>query len=195
MADQVADKFKAARRRPPVVPPPPSPGGLSPVLERNIRSLTERRRRERREAPLQARVADAITRFAGSMTFVYIHIVVFGTWAAVNSGLVNWLPKWDETFVILGTSASVEAIFLSTFVLISQNRMAALADKRADLDLQISLLAEHEITRVVALTSAIAARLGIEDANDPELKELKQDVAPEAVLDEMEEEERVEQRA
>jgi uncharacterized membrane protein len=164
------------------------------VLERNIRSLTERRRRERREAPLQARVADAITRFAGSMTFVYIHIVVFGTWAAVNSGLVTWLPKWDETFVILGTSASVEAIFLSTFVLISQNRMAALADKRADLDLQISLLAEHEITRVVALTSAIAARLGIEDADDPELTELKQDVAPEAVLDEMEVEEQAEQR-
>jgi uncharacterized membrane protein len=185
----------ASHKRPGPTYPPPAPGGLSPVLERNIRSLTERRRRERREAPLQARVADAITRFAGSMTFVYIHIVVFGTWAAVNSGLVNWLPKWDETFVILGTSASVEAIFLSTFVLISQNRMAALADKRADLDLQISLLAEHEITRVVALTSAIAARLGIEDANDPELKELKQDVAPEAVLDEMEEEERVEQRA
>jgi uncharacterized membrane protein len=107
---------------------------------------------------------------------------------------VTWLPKWDETFVILGTSASVEAIFLSTFVLISQNRMAALADKRADLDLQISLLAEHEITKVISLTSAIAARLGIEDARDPELTELKQDVAPEAVLDEIEEEEQVEQR-
>jgi uncharacterized membrane protein len=172
----------------PVFPPP---SGLSPVLERNIRSLTERRRRERREAPLQARVADAITRFAGSMVFVYVHIAVFGIWTAVNAGLVGFIPKWDESFVILGTSASVEAIFLSTFVLISQNRMAAAADKRADLDLQISLLAEHEITRVVALTSAIAARLGIEAASDPELAELKQDVAPEAVLDEIEEEESV----
>jgi uncharacterized membrane protein len=170
------------------VVPPPQPSGLSPVLERNIRSLTERRRRERREAPLQARAADAITRFAGSMVFVYVHLVVFGVWAAVNSGLVKFLPKWDESFVILGTSASVEAIFLSTFVLISQNRMAAAADKRADLDLQISLLAEHEITRLVGLTSAIAARLGIEGASDPELSELKQDVAPEAVLDEIEDE-------
>ena len=58
--------------------------------------------------------------------------------------------------------ASVEAIFLSTFVLISQNRMAALADQRADLDLQISLLAEHEISRVIALATSIADRMGIE---------------------------------
>jgi uncharacterized membrane protein len=60
--------------------------------------------------------------------------------------------------------ASVEAIFLSTFVLISQNRMAALADKRADLDLQISLLAEHEISRIIALVTSIAERMGIEEA-------------------------------
>jgi len=166
--------------------PPPQPSGLSSVLERNIRTLTERRERAKQEASTQDRVADAITRFAGSMTFVYLHLVVFGTWAAVNSGLLPILPKWDESFVILGTSASVEAIFLSTFVLISQNRMAAAADKRADLDVQISLLSEHEITKVVALTSAIAEKLGIEGASDPHLDELKQDVAPDAVLDELE---------
>ncbi len=165
---------------------PPQPGGLSPVLERNIRTLTDRRKREKHGASREERIADAVTRFAGSMTFVYLHLVVFGTWTAVNSGLVPILPKWDESFVILGTSASVEAIFLSTFVLISQNRMAATADKRADLDLQISLLAEHEITKVVALTSAIATRLGIADGSAPELQELKQDVAPDAVLDELE---------
>ena len=82
--------------------------------------------------------------------------------------------------------ASVEAIFLSTFVLISQNRMAAAADKRADLDLQISLLAEHEVTKLVTLVSAIADRLGRGDAVDHEFDEIKQDVAPEAVLDEIE---------
>lgn len=96
------------------------------------------------------------------------------------------LPKWDESFVILGTSASAEASFLSTFVLISQNRMAAAADKRADLDLQISLLSEHEVTRLVTLVSAIAARMDIHTEADAELEELKQDVAPEVVLDEIE---------
>jgi uncharacterized membrane protein len=82
--------------------------------------------------------------------------------------------------------ASVEAIFLSTFVLISQNRMQAAADKRADLDLQISLLAEHEVTKLVTLASGIAERLGVQTSVDEELDEITQDVAPEAVLDEIE---------
>jgi uncharacterized membrane protein len=71
-------------------------------------------------------------------------------------------------------------------VLISQNRMAAAADKRADLDLQISLLAEHEVTRLVTLVSGIADRMGVETAADADLKEITLDVAPEAVLDELE---------
>ena len=83
-------------------------------------------------------------------------------------------------------AASVEAIFLSTFILITQNRMAALADKRADLDLQISLLAEHEVTRLVKLVSEIAQRMGIEAANDPDLEPLKHDVHADAVLDKLE---------
>ena len=170
--------------------PPPQPPGMTPVLERNIRSLQERRERERRESPLADRIADAVTAFAGSMTFVVVHMVVFGFWALVNSGLLPVLPRWDETFVILGTSASVEAIFLSTFVLISQNRMAAVTAKRADLDLQISLLAEHEITKLVTMTKTISDRLGLQSEADAEVSELELDVAPEAVLDEMEARER-----
>jgi uncharacterized membrane protein len=82
--------------------------------------------------------------------------------------------------------ASVDAIFLSTFVLISQNRMQADADKRADLDWQIRLLAEHEVTKLVTLVSALAERLGVQTDVDQELDEITQDVAPEAVLDEIE---------
>jgi len=96
------------------------------------------------------------------------------------------LPK----FVVLAMSASVEAIFLSTFVLISQNRMAEQADKRADLDLQVSLLAEHEVTRLVTLVKQIAQRLEIEASRNPELEELEKDVRPEKVLDALEENER-----
>jgi uncharacterized membrane protein len=165
---------------------PPEPKGLASALERNIHSLSERKSAEEKSAGLQERVAQHITRFAGSMAFVYIHAVVFGIWVLVNAGFVTFLPKWDESFVILGTSASVEAIFLSTFVLISQNRMAVSADKRADLDLQISLLSEHEVTRLVTLVSAIAAKMDIHTSEDDEIEELKRDVAPEAVLDELE---------
>jgi len=96
------------------------------------------------------------------------------------------VSPWDPSFVVLAMIASVEAIFLSTFVLISQNRMAAAADKRADLDLQISLLAEHEVTRLVTLVSGIADRLGVRTQVHDELHEIEQDVAPEAVLDQME---------
>jgi len=96
------------------------------------------------------------------------------------------VPAWDSSFVVLAMAASVEAIFLSTFVLISQNRMSAAADKRADLDLQINLLAEHEVTKLVAMVSTIAAQMGLRTEADGGVPELKQDVAPEAVLDELE---------
>jgi uncharacterized membrane protein len=166
--------------------PPPAPDGLAPVLERNIQALQERRLREEREASAQERVADAITRFTGSLRFVYLHVALFGFWIVANLKWVPGVPAWDESFVVLAMIASVEAIFLSTFVLISQNRMAAVADKRADLDLQISLLAEHEVTRLVTLVAGIAAKLDVRTEADDEVSELKKDVAPEAVLDQIE---------
>ena len=170
--------------------PPPEPNGLASVLERNIRALEERKRREDAEASGQERLAQAITSFTGSMKFVYLHLALVGGWVALNSGLIPGAPRFDPTFVILATVASVEAIFLSTFVLISQNRQAEAADRRANLDLQISLLSETEITRLLKLVSAMSAKLDVHEAHDPELDELEQDVAPEAVLDELEAEER-----
>jgi uncharacterized membrane protein len=166
--------------------PPPPPHGLSPVLERNIRALQVRRQREEKEASVEERVADVITRFTGSMRFVYLHLAFFGFWIVANLGWVPGVTAWDPSFVVLAMIASVEAIFLSTFVLISQNRMAAAADKRADLDMQISLLAEHEVTRLVTLVSGITDRMGVKTEADADLEEITQDVAPEAVLDELE---------
>jgi uncharacterized membrane protein len=166
--------------------PPPAPEGLTPVLGRNIRALHARRREEEKSAGWQERAAKAVTAFTGSMSFVGIHVALFGFWAAANLKLIPGVQPWDESFVILGTSASVEAIFLSTFVLISQNRMAELADKRADLDLQINLLSEHEVTRLMALVSAVADKLGVATEVDEEVDELKRDIAPEAVLTQIE---------
>ena len=82
--------------------------------------------------------------------------------------------------------ASVEAIFLSAFILITQNRMMSESDKCADLNLQISLLSEHEITRLLRLVRAIADRMDIEDAGHTDLDELEKNVRPEAVLETME---------
>lgn len=82
--------------------------------------------------------------------------------------------------------ASVEAIFLSTFVLISQNRMPVQADKRAELDLQVSLLSEHEVTHLIKLVRSIAKKMDIEEALDPEIDELAKNMAPEKVMDTLE---------
>jgi uncharacterized membrane protein len=160
--------------------------GLTPVVARNIRALCTRRAQEAARAGLQERIADAMTRFAGSMTFVYVHIVIFGFWILANLGWIPGVPMWDASFTVLGMAASVEAIFLSTFVLITQNRMAAASDKRADLDLQISLLAEHEVTKLAILVSEIADKLGIESSTERDIEEVKTDVVPEVVLDQIE---------
>ena len=181
--------------QPRVTVPPPEPPNLASAMERNIEVLKERRRSEVAAAGREEKIAETITRFTGSMRFVYLHLALYSACLAINLGAVPFVPRFDPTFVILATCASVEAIFLSTFVLISQNRAAAAADKRADLDLQISLLSEHEVTKLVSLTSAIASRLGIEEAGDPELHELKRHVAPEAVLDAIAEDEKKSGRA
>lgn len=165
--------------------PPPGPETLSSSLRRNIEALAERRRQEQANATRQERLAEAITAFTGSMTFVYLHLVFYFAWILVNVGLVPGVPRFDPSFVILAMEASVEAIFLSTFVLISQNRTAAASDRRADLDLHISLLTEHELTKLTEVVTAIAARLDVVISDAAEMDEVKRDVAPEAVLDQL----------
>ena len=102
---------------------------MAATLRDNIAELTARQRAEAQSAPLSDRIADRITAFTGSMLFVALHLLVFGLWIATNLGAVPILPRFDPSFVVLAMVASVEAIFLSTFVLISQNRMAALAER------------------------------------------------------------------
>lgn len=157
---------------------------VSGRLDRNIAALLERRRQEAATASLQEKAAAAITRFAGSMIFVYIHALLFGGWIVINVGLLPILPAFDPSMVVLAMVASVEAIFISTFVMISQNRMAEADD--ADLYLQISLLAEHETTQLLTIVTAIAEKLSLDLAQKQEIAELQEDVTPEGVLDTIE---------
>lgn len=121
------------------------------------------------------------------MGFFYAHVAWFGLWILINCGLIPGLPAFDPfPFGLLTMIVSLEAIFLSTFVLISQNRQAHLADLREGLDLQIDLLAEHEVTRMLRLVDGIAQKLGVEGATDPEIEQLCEPVGPELVLQEIE---------
>jgi len=159
---------------------------MASIVERNIQELLARHQQAEQCRGLQDRLTDAITRFMGSVFFVYLHLILFAVWIATNLGWLP-LPKFDPTFAILAISVSMEAIFLSTFVLITQRRMTAQAEQRADLNLQIGLLAEHEITHVLILVTEIAGRLGVKESENADLHELKQDVRPGEVLDKMEE--------
>lgn len=160
---------------------------LNSSLRRNIDVLRQRREEEEASAGAQERLARVITRFSGSMRFVYAHLALYGGWIVANLGWIPGVRPWDPTFVVLAMIASVEAIFLSTFILITQNRMAAAADRRAELDLQVSLLAEAEITKLVELVSEMASRMEVPEARQGEIEEMKQLVQPEAVLDAIEE--------
>jgi len=159
---------------------------LAKVVERNINTLVEIREHMDRRKSTQDRIADWVTWFSGSMSFVYIHLGWFAIWLCINLGWTHLKPFDPYPFNLLTMIVSLEAILLATFVLISQNRISEIADQRADLDLQINLLAEYEITRVLTLVDAIADHMGLEVGHDPEVDELKNEVSPEIVIQEME---------
>src|SRR5713101_196223 len=158
---------------------------LAGVLERNIRTLLAQRERQAEQRSFQHRLADAITNFSGNMAFVYLHVLWFGGWIAWNLGAFGGKPFDPFPFGLLTMIVSLEAIFLATFVLISQNRLSEDADRRAHLDLQIGLLTEHELTRALQMLDAIQDKLGIENDSDIELAQLEMETRPEDVLAEI----------
>ena len=160
-------------------------GRLARILEQNIHTIINSRRAVAEQRTSEDRLADTITNISGHIYFVYFHLVWFGVWILINLGYFGIEPFDPFPFGLLTMIVSLEAIFLSAFVLISQNRLSAEADRRADLDLQIGLLAEHELTRVLKMLDEIQDKLGIENDDDPELQDLERNVHPEDVLAEI----------
>jgi uncharacterized membrane protein len=160
-------------------------GHLARVIEQNIHTIVHSRQFAASQRNGEERIADAITNFSGRMYFVYFHVIWFTIWILANLGYFGIKPFDPYPFGLLTMIVSLEAIFLSTFVLISQNRLSAEADRRADLDLQIGLLAEHELTRVLKMLDEIQDKMGIENDYDKELRDLEKNVHPEDVLAEI----------
>lgn len=159
---------------------------ISGPLARNIDALMQRRRRAFSEQGMAEKLSARIAGFTGSIWSVLIHALFFGAWIAVNIGLVPGVAAWDPSLVVLAMIASVEAIFLTTFVLMNQRRQARIEDDRAELTLQISLLSEQETTKLAALVMALADALGVPFPQGTEAEELTQEVTPETILDEIE---------
>jgi uncharacterized membrane protein len=155
------------------------------AIRRNIDAVTKLEENFLRDRSPADRIADSIAAFTGSLKFVALHAVVYGTWILIN---VGWLPairKFDPyPFILLATVVSIEAIFLSTFVLVKQNRMSRREDLRAHLDLQINLLAEREMTCVLQMLQRMSIRMG-EQPSSEEIRELTKETSVEAVVDQL----------
>src|SRR5215469_15497539 len=157
----------------------------SSAVARNIEAIVKLEESFIRNRTAADRIADWIADFSGSLKFIAIHVVVYGSWILMNTIRLRWLPVFDPfPFLLLSVVVSLEAIFLSTFVLIKQNRMSKRSDQRAHLDLQINLLAEREMTLMLQMLQSISARLGLH-APKEQIEEFIEETSVEAVAEEL----------
>src|ERR1700733_2640560 len=133
--------------------------------DKNFEAIAQLEHKALFERTFADRISDAITRFAGSANFLMLHVVWFAVWIGWNlrAGGSDPFP-----FSLLNLLVSLEAVFLSAFVLISQNRMTKQADQRSHLDLQINMLAEEEMTLVLRRLRRISDKLGIDSEGEVE---------------------------
>lgn len=118
--------------------------------------------------------ADVLTRSFGTILFFALNAVIFLSWIVINTGLIPGLTIFDPfPFGLLTTAVSLEAIFLSIIVLISQNRASKLDDLREELGLQINIQSEEEITKILNMLDEVHDHLGLSPDDDRELIRMK----------------------
>jgi len=123
-----------------------------------------------KKRPRHERFADTLTVYIGSMTFLILNIVVFTAWIIANLGIIPGLVPFDPfPFVLLITAVSIEAIILTTIVLMTQNRQSLISSLRNEIDLQVTLLVEREVTKILKLLVDLNIHLGVRTQEDPEL--------------------------
>ena len=143
------------------------------AVDDNIATIADLEQQWLRERKVGEHLGDAIARTLGTLPMLVLHVVWFCGWFVVNLGWIPGIPAFDPfPFGLLTVFVSLEAIFLSLFLLISQNRLQRQADKRMHLDMQINLLAEAEVTAVLKLLQRIGDKLGVDGSNEPDLQDL-----------------------
>jgi len=175
----------ATQPPPSQAPSSPQPHTVEDVVQQNLDTILQLDKAARAQRTLPDRVVDAITAFCGSLAFVWVHAMWFGLWVGVN--LLRGRTGFDPyPFPLLTLIVSLEAIFLSTFILISQNRDLQLSERRNQLDLQINLLAEQENTKMLAVLSQIAEKVGVAVNQDPTMQVLEQATRPANLMEQIE---------
>ncbi len=158
--------------------PYPQPRTVEDVVQQNIETIVQLDESTRAQRTVMDRVVDSITAFCGSLTFVWAHLLWFSLWIAYSLGF--GAASFDPyPFSLLTFTVSLEAIFLSTFILISQNRELKLIVRRSQLDLHINLLTEQENTKILMMLQRIADKIGADVNQDPDVKVLQQATQPE----------------
>lgn len=161
----------------------PAQDTIEGEIAANIAKVAEIERRQREQRTAGERLAETIAAFCGSMVFVYVHVVFFIGWIALNT-VVPGVSFDPFPFTFLTLVVSLEAIFLSTFILINQNHETLLFERRNHLDLQINMLAEQENTRTLQLLQAIAQKVGVQH-DDKMIDALIEPMEPEKVIKEI----------
>ena len=159
------------------------------LTQRNVEAIRRLEQAAKEERTRSDLVAEAIANFCGSMVFVWVHVIWFGIWIFINvMPGIKHIDPFPFTFLTL--VVSLEAIFLSTFILISQNHDTRISERRNHLDLQINLLSEQENTRMLEMLRAIAQKVGAEVDQDAHLQALSEETEPERLLKQIENEEK-----
>ena len=155
------------------------PKPTTPTVAENIQEVIGLEEDTLRDRSRTDRFADTVANFIGSLSFVLIHLVWFGAWAAYNAGVIPGTKPFDPfPYQLLAMLVSLEGVLLSTFVLIKQNRMSQSSDRRAHLDLQINLLTEKEVTKLIQLMERLSTHIGANrDMLDAETEELAEETA------------------
>ncbi len=164
--------------------PAPRAGGAQSVEEltrRNVERIQALEREEHGKATTADRVADAIASFVGSILFAWVTVLVIAGWVVGNFLAAPDARIDSFPFPLLTLVLSIEAIFLSIFILMSQNRAARVSEKRSHLDLQLNLLSEQENTKMLLMLEDIAKAVGHRTPSDPEVQVLGQATEPEAL--------------
>jgi uncharacterized membrane protein len=167
-----------------------APAFANPVIARNVRRIADLETSVRSEESLSDRIASGISRFCGSMLFVWVHVVIFAAWILLNTVLIPQ-PFDPYPFTFLTLVVSLEAIFLSTFIMIAENRQEKISERRSQLDLQVNLLAEQEDTKTLQILAAIAKRLSIDISKDPTIEELEKATEVENLAKQIDRQEKV----
>ena len=135
------------------------------------------------------RIADWMTSRFGSITFLLLNALVFVLWILINTNQIKTIPSFDPfPFSLLTTIVSLEAIILAIFVLISQNRNSKVDDLREETHLQVNLIAEKEITKLMKMLAILLERQGVDLSQDPELKKLLKPISEEEIEKRLEKE-------